>query len=53
MISKIFAEVLKEVKRLGAKLPIEQEIALHEYETHIAPPEEVFEWMKKNPLKLV
>ncbi len=53
MISKIFAEVLKEVKRIGGELPFEQEIALHEYETHIATPEEVFEWKKKNPLKLV
>jgi hypothetical protein len=53
MISKIFAEVLKEVKRLGGELPIEEKIALHEYENHIAAPEEVFEWKKKNPLKLV
>jgi len=53
MISKIFAEVLKEVKRIGGELPFEQEIALHEYESQFATKEEVFEWKKKNPLKLV
>ncbi len=52
MISKICAEVLKELKRIGVEIPMEHEIALHEFENPSTIPEVTFQWKKKNPLTL-
>ncbi len=51
MISQICADVLKELKRLGTELPLEQEIVLHEFEESKTTIE-VPTWKKKNPLTL-
>ncbi len=52
MISKICAEVLRELKRSGVEIPFEHEIALNEYEELSTIPE-VTLWKKKNPLTLI
>ena len=52
MISKICADVLKELKRIGVEIPFEHEIALHEFEDLGTTQEVKFEWKKRNPLML-
>jgi len=52
MISKICAEVLRELKRIGVEIPMEHEIALREFEDPTTVPEVTFRWKKKNPLTL-
>lgn len=55
MISKVYAEVLKEIKKLGGKLTFEQEIALRETELNLGTTLTGVElWKKKNnPLQLI
>lgn len=52
MISKICAEVLKELKRIGGEVPLEFEIALKEYEELGTTTEVNNIWKKKNPFQL-
>lgn len=53
MISKICAEVIKEIKRIGGEIPMEFEIALHEYEELGTTTEVNPLWKKKNPSQLI
>jgi hypothetical protein len=53
MISNVCAEVLKELKRLGKELPIEHEIALHEFEHLSTTHEGDLKWKKKSSLTLI
>ncbi len=46
MISKIYAEVLEEIKRLGGVLLPEEEIVLEEVHQAMLQPKEVKEWKK-------
>ncbi|MFA6064893.1 MAG: hypothetical protein WCW44_05915 [archaeon] len=52
MISKVCADVLKELKRIGVEIPFEHEIALNEFEKLGTAPEVKIEWKRKSPLTL-
>lgn len=52
MISIIYARVLEELKRINGTLPVEQEIALREFDKLGTTPEAGFEWKKKHSLAL-
>ena len=52
MISRIYARVLEELKKLDGALSLDEEIALHEYDKLGTTSEVSFEWKKKQTLAL-
>ena len=53
MISRIYARVLEELKRLDGVLSLDEEIALREYEKLGTTSEVNFEWKRKQRLALI